>query len=296
MKTILFGGEGFIGLRLKKRLVDAGCAVRTVDLAESSDERGSVADFSTVSGAIKSFVPDLAVNLAGLVGVPACTENPDAAFQSNAVGGWNVAVACALSGLRLVHVSSTTVYGATASRKEIVLEGDECLPQSVYGFTKLMGEYAVKAACTAKSLSAIILRPSNVYGREQKERNAIQIFVEKASENAPITIHGDGKQTKCFTFVDDVVDALAKIALSNRKLQRGEYKTYNVSIGRCWNLLDLVTILEGHYGKLQVTFEPPRKGDFSEAVYSIDEIRRDYGFAPAYDLEKGVKEVLKDYP
>lgn len=294
MKVILFGGEGFIGRALKKRLTDAGSTVRTVDLADSSDQRGSVADFAVVSGAINSFQPSIAINLAGLVGVPSCAENPEVAFQSNVVGAWNVALACALSGLRLIHVSSTTVYGDTASRKNVVVEEDECVPQSVYGFTKLMGEYAIRSACTSKGLTSIILRPSNVYGRKQKERNAIQLFVEKASKRSPITIHGDGKQTKCFTLVDDVVDALARVTLSDWKLQGGECKLYNVSIGSSWNLLDLVSILERHYGKLQVTFEPPRKGDFSEAVYSIERIKRDYGFTPAYPLEKGIQEVLKD--
>jgi nucleoside-diphosphate-sugar epimerase len=294
MKSILFGGEGFIGRGLKKRLADAGCVVKTLDLAESSDIRGSVADFSTVASAIESFEPDLAVNLAGLVGVPACAENPELAFQSNVVGAWNVALACALSRLRLIHISSTAVYGAAASRKNIVVEEDECVPQSVYGFTKLMGEYAVKSACAAKALVSIILRPSNVYGSKQKERNVIQIFVEKASEKSPITIHGDGKQTKCFTFVDDAVEGITRVSLADWKLQDGEYKIYNVSVGRSWSLLDLVTILEKHYGRLQVSFEPSRKGDFSEAVYSIRQIKRDYGFEPTYDLESGVNEVLKD--
>jgi len=294
MNFILFGGEGFIGQRLKRRLETSGHTARTVDLAESADWRGSVADFAIVSEAMKSSKPDIAVNLAGLVGVPACAQNPETAFQTNALGAWNIALACSLSGVRLIHVSSTTVYGATATRKKVVTEDDECVPQSVYGFTKLTGEYAVKSACLGKGLSSIILRPSNVYGSNQRERNAIQLFIDKASKKAPITIHGDGKQTKCFTFVDDVVDAITRVGLAEWNVQNGDYRLYNISTGRSLSILDLVKIMEHHFGKLELTFEQPRKGDFSEATYSIDRIRKDYQFEPMYSLEKGIERVLKE--
>jgi UDP-glucose 4-epimerase len=296
MKLLLFGGEGFIGRTLKRRLALSNCSVYTFDLAGSPNFQGSVTDFSKVSTSIDSFAPDRVVNLAGLVGVPVCAKNPQGAFEANVIGAWNVGLSCSKRGVPLIHVSSTSVYGLTSPNRRAVTEDDPCVPSSMYGFTKYMGENAVKSLSVELGLSSIILRPSNVYGKNQVERNVIQIFLEKAAHRSPIILHGDGRQTKCFTYVDDVADAIRKVALSELRLLPGDCKHYNVSIGKTWSLLDLVAIIEKRFGKLEVTYEPPRKGDFSEAAYSIERIRTDFHFEPSFDLERGIQEILEDRP
>lgn len=296
MKVLLYGGEGFIGQTVKEKLKARDCVVRTFDVVGSADERASVTDFQRVRSAIERFDPDRVANLAGLVGVPACTKDPQKAFQVNVVGAWNVALACSLLNKPLVHVSSTSAYGSTATRRVTVTEDDECIPQSMYGYSKYMGENAVRALCIDSGLSCIMIRPSSVYGKNQREQNVVQVFIDRASRKMPITIHGDGKQTKCFTYVEDVGDALTKVLLSEWKVGKGEWRCYNVSSGRTWNLLDLVRILERHFGKVEFAFESSRKGDFSEAVYSIERIQRDYQFNPRYSLDKAIEEILEGIP
>jgi UDP-glucose 4-epimerase len=293
MKFLIFGGEGFIGRTLKERLLESQSVAKTFDIAKTADHCGSVNDPSAIRNAIDSVKPDKVVNLAGLVGVPVCSKDTQGAFEANVVGAWNVAYSCSQHQIPLIHISSTSVYGLTAVSKTTVSEDDPCLPQSMYGFTKYMGEYGVRATCAESELSSIILRPSNVYGRNQAEKNVIQIFLESASKRLPITMHGDGRQTKCFTYVADVAEAIAKVALTKWRLQRGDCNYYNVSIGTNWSLLDLVRILEKRFGKLEISFEPSRKGDFSEAAYSIERIKADFQFTPSYDLERGIQEILE---
>ncbi len=225
-RVLVTGGAGFIGSHLADRLLADGFAVTVLDNlttgvrervpAAASFVEGDVADGELVADVFANERFDSVFHVAGQASIKLSFARPETDLATNVLGTVNVLRGCIESGVpRLLHASSMTVYGEpdrTPTREDV-----PCVPVSYYGVTKYAAERYVQIAGDRPDLDLAVtsLRMFNVFGPRQSITNPYQgvlaIFIGNVLRGEPITIHGDGQQTRDFVFVDDVVDAWMRV-------------------------------------------------------------------------------------
>ena len=304
--NLVTGGAGFIGSHLVDALVRAGEPVRVLDDLSSGREenlaaslakvelvRGSVADAATVRRAMAGV--RRVFHLAARPSVQKSFEEPELAHEVNAGGTMRVAVEAARAGVeRLIFAGSCAVYGDAGAGPAV--EEQRLDPKSPYAAQKLLGEHYCRLLGAGRGLRAVVLRFFNVYGPRQDPGSpysgVISVFCEKLLRNEPLLIFGDGKQTRDFVCVDDVVQALTRAAAAD--VASGA--TFNVASGRSRSLLDLVAALAAATGaKASPEFAPARVGDIVHSTADIARARRDLGYDPAVRFEEGLARTVAWY-
>jgi UDP-glucose 4-epimerase len=195
---------------------------------------------------------------------------------------------------RFVFASSCAVYGdsETLPKHENLIP----MPLSPYAVSKLAGEKYVKNFHNVYGLETVVLRYFNVYGPRQKYSpysGVISIFINRLLENKPLIINGDGKQTRDFVNVKDVVEA-NMLALSKRKAA-GE--TFNISTGKAITIKTLASSIQKIMGKtyLEPVFAEARPGDITNSYADISKARKNLGYEPTVKLDEGLNELVKWY-
>jgi len=290
--VLVTGGCGFIGSHLAEKLVEFGAHVTILDDLSGGFEKNiknikddvtflneTITNSSACLQATKN--KDIIFHLAALVSVPESVENPDLCHAINVDGTVNLLEAARLNGVeRFVFSSSAAVYGAT---EKVCLETMPCQPLSPYGFSKYIGEQYCKQYAINYGLNTVTMRYFNVYGPRQNPNGAYAavcaIFDKQMSENIPITIYGDGKQTRDFVHVCNVVEANLLLGMQNKEVMNGQ--VFNVATGKTVSLLELVDQLkESHPDYSQeIRFEPARVGDIKHSSADCSKymkIRREY--------------------
>ena len=221
-RVLVTGGAGFIGSHLADRLLADGFAVTVLDNlttgvrervpAAASFVEGDVADGALVVDVFANEHFDSVFHVAGQASIKLSFARPETDLATNVLGTVNVLRGCIESGVpRLLHASSMTVYGEPD--RIPTPEDVPCIPVSYYGVTKYAAERYVQIAGDRPDLALAVtsLRMFNVFGPRQSITNPYQgvlaIFIGNVLRGEPITIHGDGLQTRDFVFVDDVVEA-----------------------------------------------------------------------------------------
>src|SRR4051812_27356122 len=248
MKTLVTGGAGFIGSNLVDALVARGDDVLVIDdfstghrkqvAPEARLEEGSVTDPATVERLAREHRPEVVFHLAAQVDVRRSVLDPAADTRVNVEGTVNVLEAARAAGTQRVVFSSTG--GALYGEAETVPtpEGAPIHPMSAYGQAKYAAEGYVGLYARLHGLSTAVLRYANVYGPRQDplgEGGVVAIFSERAQRSARATIYGDGRQTRDFVYVGDVVEANLAAAASS-----GPVPAVNVGTGRETSVLELV--------------------------------------------------------
>jgi UDP-glucose 4-epimerase len=271
MRVLVTGGAGFIGSHIVEELLQKGASVRVLDNF-SSGKRANLASFrgdlEILEGdlrdaeAIKAATRDieLVFHLAAFISVPQSMLEPQECFAINVVGTASLLEAARQAGVRKVVLSSSTaVYGNPD--KFPTDEQTPLKPLSPYALSKQVNELYARLYSQNFNLPVTALRYFNVYGPRQNPNSAyaaaISIFTQRLVNGEPITIYGDGKQSRDFIFVKDVVRANLLAAESQAA---GE--AFNICTGHETNLLDLLEELS-ELSPLQPTvrFEAPRLGD-----------------------------------
>ena len=303
MKTLVTGGAGFIGSHIVEALLLRGDSVRVLDDFSSGSRdnlevlngnleilEGDLRDAGTVKTALQGV--ELVFHLAAFVSVPQSMNDPDTCFAVNVAGSVNLLEASRQAGVRKVVLSSSTaVYGDTdvfPTTEETPLH-----PLSPYAVSKQVNELYARLYTHTMGLPVIGLRYYNVYGPRQRPDSdyaaAIPIFVRRLVAREPITIFGDGKQSRDFIFVKDVVHANLLAAESDAA---GE--SYNICTGRETNLLDLLEELsEISSYQPEVLFNDPRPGDIYRSVGSPEKASRALGFRAETLLAKGLLQTFE---
>lgn len=281
-KVLITGGCGFIGSHLAHKLVALGARVTIIDNLAT----GSLDNIAKIKNQVnfieKSIVDqnscdqaaagnEIIFHLAAFISVPGSVQDPNTCHQTNVNGTFNILQAAKKQGVeRLVFSSTSAVYGP---REDQCAETDTRLnPVSPYGATKLMGELYCKQFTLLYNLPCIILRYFNVYGPRQNPHSHYAAVVAKfqyhMERNEPITIYGDGSQTRDFVHVDEVVRANLLTGVVPRKLVAGE--TYNIGTGKSISVLELAQQLKQQYPHYTAatTFEPARNGDVQHTQMS----------------------------
>ncbi len=303
MKILVTGGAGFIGSHVVDAFVAAGHEVAVLDNLSTGREenvnpdarlhRVDVRDLAQVQQAVASFRPEVVSHHAAQSEVPKSVADPGYDAQVNVVGGLNVLRACVDSSVRKVIFSSTG--GALYGEPDIVPNDEDhpIRPLSPYGTSKFAFEQYLATFERTFQLHYTTLRYANIYGARQdfaaEEGRVIAIFASRMIEGKPVTIDGDGNQSRDMLHVGDI--ATANLAA----LDRGDGGTYHVSTGLPISVNDLfrkLALLTEY--RLEPRFGPARKGDVYRIALDNTRARNDLGWEPRINLEEGLR-LTVDY-
>jgi UDP-glucose 4-epimerase len=294
MKILITGGAGFIGSHLVEHFQD-NAEVRVLDNLRSGHKHnltnfqhefieGSILDRETVRRAMQGV--DYIFHLAAMISVPESMSKPIECDEINTRGTLIVLEEAAKAGVKkLVLSSSAAIYGDNPVTPKVETMLPE--PKSPYAITKLDGEYYCKMFADEKRLPTACLRYFNVFGPRQDPKSqyaaAVPIFIDRAVKNLPITIFGDGEQTRDFIFVKDVVAANVFFAT-----QPSATGVFNVAYGRRITIKDLCTTICRLTGsQSEIKFASERAGDVKHSLADIEKLRA-AGFKPASNFNDGL--------
>lgn len=303
---LVTGGAGFIGSHLVEALATRGSRVRVLDdfstgLRENLAHirpapeivEGDLADPAAVNRAAEGAT--VVFHLGAVASVQRSIEDPAFSHRVCATGTVHVLDAARRSGVRrVVYAASSSAYGIPVG--EVQTEEDPPRPLSPYAAAKLAGEGYAQAFAASYGLETVSLRFFNIFGPRQRADSpysgVIAIFAAAMAEGRQPIVHGDGLQTRDFTYVTNVVQALLKAAEAPRVSGR----TYNVGTGRRVTILDLMTVLNRLLGtNVEPRFGPPRSGDVRHSCADIRRARQELGYEPTVSFEDGLDLTLRWY-
>jgi UDP-glucose 4-epimerase len=304
MKICVTGGAGFIGSNLVERLVAGGHEVSVLDnLSTGNVENlagvrasvrfveGDLRDASDVARAVRGC--EVVFHQAALAAVARSVENPQEVYDVNVTGTLQVLEGARGLGVRrVVFASSSSVYGDAPTLPKN--EGVAARPLSPYAATKAAGEALLEAWYATYGLETVALRYFNVYGPRQSPRSryaaVVPRFVSAVLAGEAPTIYGDGEQTRDFTWVGDVVDALESAAVAPGALGKGPI---NLGGGARVSILELARLVAQAAGKpVACRHEPARAGDVKHSLADIRLAREALGWTPRTRLADGLARLV----
>jgi UDP-glucose 4-epimerase len=299
VKILVTGGGGFIGSNLVRALLERGDDVRVLDnFSTGNRENLAGLDVEVVEGELRSYERvhnavrgvETVFHLGALGSVPRSVQDPLTSNAVNVDGTLNVLLAARDEGVRrVVFSSSSSVYGI---RRELPVTEDQAPdPLSPYGVAKLAAErYCVSFSRVYESFESVVVRYFNVFGPRQSPRSQyaamIPLFITAVAAGKPITIDGDGEQSRDFTYVANVVDGTMRAADADGvsgqifNLAASAPATVNQVAETIGLLLDR---------PVEKVFGPPRAGDIRDSWADIGRARESLGWEPSIGLEDGLR-------
>lgn len=301
---LVTGGAGFIGSHIVRELARLGRRVRVLDnlstgalekigpaLPKVELQRGDIRDPDACRSAVKGAA--FVLHQAAMRSVPRSVEHPEETHDVNVTGTLNLLVAAREAKIRrFVYASSSSVYGE--SRRFPQKETHIGAPISPYAASKLAGEHYCFVFSRAYGLETVSLRYFNVFGPGQDPESqysaVIPRFIEQALRKESLEVHWDGRQSRDFTYVGNVVEANLLAA----QARRGVGLALNIGNGNSHSLLDLIEVLEKLFGRrLERSFHPKRAGDVRKTFADISQARRLLGYRPSVGWADGLRETWK---
>jgi nucleoside-diphosphate-sugar epimerase len=298
---LITGGAGFIGSNIAEYLLRIGKSVRIFDNFSTGKRENVVAGAELMEGDLRMIESVRRViagvryvlHVGAIPSVPRSVEDPVTTNQVNVTGTLNMLVAAREAGVqRVIFSSSSSVYGDTAVLPK--REDMPASPLSPYAVQKLTGEYYCQIFWQLHGLETVSLRYFNVFGPRQDPQSqyaaVIPRFITAMLTGKSPTIFGDGKQTRDFSHVQNVIEAnLAACEAGKEAL--GE--TFNIACGNRISLLDLVATINRITGKdIAPEYSPPRPGDIRDSQADIKKARKLLGWGPSVDFHTGIERVV----
>jgi nucleoside-diphosphate-sugar epimerase len=302
---LVTGGAGFIGSNLVHALLRQGMRVRVFDnlstgrlvnledlIGDVDFVEGDIRDLGAIGAATQG--ASVVFHEAAIPSVARSVTDPLSSNDVNVTGTLNVLLAARDASVqRVVFASSSSVYGNQETLP--VHEGLLPIPLSPYGVTKLAGERYMRSFFEAYALPTVSLRYFNVYGPRQDPRAeyaaVVPKFILSALEAEPMTIFGDGEQTRDFTYVGDVVQANLMAADSTPDAWGG---VFNTAVGDRHSVNQLAQAVLGSVAlpSAEPVYEPARTGDVRESHADVSAGLRVLGFSPEYRFEDGIARTV----
>ena len=328
--TILItGAAGFIGFHLSKKLCHAGFNVVGLDsLNDYYDvrikesrleilkaynnfifEKIDLTDYKGVDKLFHKHSTDYVVNLAAQAGVRYSLTNPHAYLQSNLHGFLNILEVCRHHEVKhLVYASSSSVYGANKTMPFSVHHNVDH-PISLYAASKKANELMAHTYSSLYNLPTTGLRFFTVYGPYGRPDMALFLFAKAIVEGKPIDVFNHGKMKRDFTYVDDIVESIARLIPKSPTPDKNwsglkpdpatsfaPYRVYNIGNNKPVELLKFIEIIESKLGKKAIkNFLPLQDGDVPETYADVDDLIRDIDFKPSTPIEVGVGKFVDWY-
>ena len=307
--VLVTGGAGFIGSNLCEALLKKGAGVRCLDDLSTGSEK-NIADFSDndkfefIKGDIKDLDTcieasrgvDFILNQAAWGSVPRSIEMPLFYCMNNIVGTLNIFEAARINGVkRVVYASSSSVYGDEPNLPKT--EGREGNLLSPYALTKRADEEWAKQYTMHYGLETVGLRYFNVFGRRQNPDGAyaavIPKFLRQLMNGETPVINGDGRQSRDFTYIENVIEANLKACFAPAAACG---RAYNIAYGGREYLIDIYYGLTSALGiEREPAFGPDRPGDIKHSNADISAARSMLGYDPSYSFERGIAEAVEWY-
>jgi len=310
MRILVTGGAGFIGSHLVGQLVAADHDVFVLDdfstgrmrnLSGVMRRKNLVLLKGDVRCIRRSLLKklkglDRVCHLAALTSVQESIENPIRTNETNVVGTIRVLeLAERLRAERVVFASSAAVYGIPETMP--LSEDSRLAPVSPYGASKAASELYLRSFEESSGIEAISLRYFNVYGPRQSSSQysgVISIFSRRINRDLPLTIFGDGSQSRDFVYVKDAVDGTVA-ALEKKNIQS---RNFNIASGTETTILQLARTMQrivGAHAQSEPQFKPPRKGEVPRSLADITRAQSQLGYRPTASLRDGLSETMKWY-
>jgi UDP-glucose 4-epimerase len=305
---LVTGGAGFIGSHIVERLLGEGHRVRVFDNFSTGSRanlafargnrrleviRGDLRNLAAVQRAVRGVAG--VFHQAAMRSVPRSVADPLGANAANVTGTLHVLYAAAQQKKkpRVVYASSSSVYG---ERPELPKREDQPpAPISPYAASKAAGELYGAVWSRLYGVETVGLRYFNVFGPRQDPKSeyaaVIPRFILWGVEGTPLQIHGDGTQSRDFTYIDNVVSANLLAARAPARAVSG--KSYNVGCGSRTSLLEIIAMLEGMLGHpVRRKHLPRRVGDVPHTLADVGMAKQDFGYAPLVDFGEGLRRTV----
>ncbi len=302
-KVLVTGGGGFIGSNLVRALLARGDDVRVLDNF-ATGSRGNLLDvwdeIELVEGDLRSYERvhaatrgvELVFHQGALPSVPRSVQDPLTTSAVNVEGTLNVLLAARDEGVRrVIAASSSSVYGNSGTLPRI--ESSPPDPESPYGVAKLAAERYCVAFSRVYDIETVVLRYFNVFGPRQDPTSqyaaVVPLFITAVAAGEPVSIDGDGTQSRDFTFVENVVDG--NLLAADAADASGT--VLNVATGSQTTILELADTIGELIGRpVEKEFRPPRAGDVHHSWADVGEARRVIGFEPRISLREGLQRAV----
>ncbi|HXH98502.1 MAG TPA: NAD-dependent epimerase/dehydratase family protein [Gaiellaceae bacterium] len=302
-KVLVTGGAGFIGSNLVRGLLERGDDVRVLDNFSTGNRanlegldveivEGELRSYERVHNAVRGV--DLVYHLGALGSVPRSVQDPLTSSAVNVEGTLNVLLAARDESVRrVVFSSSSSIYGSATELpcSEAALPD----PISPYGVAKLAAErYCVSFSRVYQGLETVVLRYFNVFGPRQSPLSqyaaVVPLFVTAIAAGRPVTVFGDGEQSRDFTYVENVVDATIRAAAA----ADANGRIFNVAAGSPGS----VNLLADSIGRIldrpvEKEFRDPRPGEIRNSWADVSLAEQVLGYTPAVDLEEGLRRTIE---
>lgn len=298
MRVLVTGGAGFIGSHVVEYYHEKAEVIVLDNFRTGSRENldgfncslieGSITNTDDVEAAMKGV--DHVVHLAALISVPESIEKQDECQLINVQGMRNVLEAAASHGVKkLIHASSAAVYGDNPEVPKV--ETMEPAPKSPYAATKLKGEEMAEEFHRSGKLNTCSLRFFNVFGPRQDPDSAyaaaVPIFIKRALANEPITIFGDGEQTRDFIYIKDLIKAIDHCCMRPEM-----HNAYNVGLGKSTSIRDLANmIIRVCNSSSTIAYRGYRAGDIKHSIATVDSLKQT-GYTADHLIITGLEETI----
>ena len=325
---LVTGVAGFIGMFVAKALLEAGETVVGIDnlntyydptlkrarLEVIRNPRFTFHEFDlasrqAVEKLFKDTAPRTVIHLAAQAGVRYSLTNPAAYIDSNLVAFGNVLEGCRHNDVgHLVYASSSSVYGANVKMPFSVHDNVDH-PVSLYAATKKANELMAHTYSHLYGLPTTGLRFFTVYGPWGRPDMAPMLFTKAILEGRPIEVFNEGRMSRDFTYIDDVVTGVVRVAarparpcpsynpeLPDPGASHAPYRVYNIGNNTPVELMTFIATLERAIGREAIkTMRPMQPGDVPATYADIDDLERDFGYRPRMPLEEGIAQFVKWY-
>ncbi|MHB8126266.1 MAG: SDR family NAD(P)-dependent oxidoreductase [Desulfitobacteriaceae bacterium] len=327
---LITGGAGFIGSFLSKKLLEQGCRVVGIDNINDYYDvnlknsrlkqlkgydhftfvKGDISDKETVTKVFEEHKPNIIMNLAAQAGVRYSIENPDSYIQSNIIGFYNILEACRHYPVdHLVYASSSSVYGANM---KVPFSTDDKVdnPVSLYAATKKSNELMAHTYSQLYGIPSTGLRFFTVYGPMGRPDMAYFGFAQKIFNGETIKVFNFGDCYRDFTYIDDIVESVARILCNPpaKKIEEDsilngiQYAVYNIGNNQPEQLMDYIAALEkalsnavGREIVAEKEFLPMQPGDVKATYSDSSPLERDFDFKPSTSIKEGLQRFADWY-
>ena len=305
MNILITGGAGFIGSHIIDQLINKNHNITVLDNLSTGNInniihhiekdkitfiKGDIRNTKHLQKATKNI--ETIIHLAALISVEESKQKPTLYHQVNLTATLKLLKTAIQNKIKhIIFASSAAVYGNPI--KLPIKENHPLNPLSPYATTKIAAEYYIKTYQNLYNIKATILRIFNAYGPRQKYNpyaGVITIFINNALNNKPLTIYGDGNQTRDFIYVKDVAKAF-QIALESKT-----QGTYNIATGKPTTINKLAQIIKQLINpNIKIIYEKPRPGDIYHSYADISKAEKELGFKAKTTLKKGLKETINHH-